>query len=103
MFAKLMMLLLVASASALTLSPRVAVASTAARASPVVMGAKKAEKQAASLADWLSAPLGGKELLNGSAPDRLPSKTPEQYDTRSLKFPKVQKSGKINPKDASTW
>ena len=28
---------------------------------------------------------------------------PPAYDTRSQKFKKVVKSGKINPKDTSTW
>jgi hypothetical protein len=28
---------------------------------------------------------------------------PEKYDTRSIKAKKVIKSGKVNPKDTSTW
>ena len=42
----------------------------------------------------------GRELL---APGGYTKKTPEQYDTRSFKAKKVVKSGKINPKDTSTW
>lgn len=104
MLYKLCVMALAASASALTLQPRVTVQhAAAARSSPVVMGAKKEGKEYASLADFLSAPLGGRELLNGSAPDRVPPKTPAEYDTRGIKFKKVEKSGKINPKDASTW
>ena len=30
-------------------------------------------------------------------------RTPKEYDTRSFKAKKVEKSGKINPKDTSTW
>merc|ERR1719198_120200 len=98
---KFVLMLLIASASALVISPTVAVKGPAARSTPVVMGAKK--EKVWSLADVLSAPLGGRELLNGSAPDRPAPQTPEQYDKRSIKFPKVEKSGTINPKDASTW
>merc|ERR1719230_1075804 len=104
MLFKFALVLLAASTSALVVTPRVTVPATVGRASPVVMGAKKAAKGSAwSLADALSAPLGGRELLNGSAPDRPAPQTPEQYDKRSIKFPKVEKSGTINPKDASTW
>merc|ERR1712066_895995 len=102
---KFLMMLLVASASALVITPRAAPAASV-RTSTVVMGAKKVAKSegsAWSLSDILSAPLGGRELLNGSAPDRPAPQTPEQYDRRSIKLPKVEKSGKINPKDASTW
>ena len=59
--------------------------------SSVVMGAKKNTPW--SLADALSQPLGGRELLNGAAPDRPKPLTPEQYDKRSLKFPKVRRQG----------
>ena len=50
------------------------------------MGAKKPW----SLSDALGAPMGGRELLNGSAPDRPKPQTPEEYDKRSIKFPKVR-------------
>ena len=41
-----------------------------------------------------------RELLNPTVYKKL---TPEEYDTRSFKAKKVVKSGKINPKDTSTW
>ena len=50
------------------------------------MGAKKPW----SLADALNAPREGRELLNGSAPDKKPPLTPEQYDKRGIKFAKVR-------------
>ena len=40
------------------------------------------------------------ELLNPTLYKKL---TPAEYDTRSFKAKKVEKSGKINPKDTSTW
>lgn len=43
---------------------------------------------------------GGLELLNPTVNKRL---TPKEYDTRSFKAKKVVKTGKINPKDTSTW
>ena len=43
---------------------------------------------------------GNLELLN---PTVYKKRTPAEYDTRSFKVKKVEKSGKINPKDASTW
>jgi len=100
---KFMMLLLATTTSALVITPAVGVQSGAARASPVVMGAKKTPSTW-NLADFLSSPMQGRELLNGSAPDRKKSLTPEEYDTRRFKAQgKVDKSSKINPKDASTW
>jgi len=100
------LVLLASQASALVISPAVNMRAASVGASPVVMGAKKAEGDKSgpfSLADFLSAPMGGRELLNGSAPDRKKKPTPEEYDTRRFKTGFKGRSGTINPKDASTW
>ena len=106
------LLALVGCANAFT-SPSAGVSRSAVtRATPVEMIGKKSAakpKKAAKKDDGFWANFGladfamagrGLELLNPTVNKYVP---PEKYDTRSIKAKKVIKSGKVNPKDTSTW